>query len=74
MQETADGDYVLFYDVKILINALDVCTKTLTDDKIWQWSYMEGSKIYDDFENAANKARAAKIIFFGSQNPSDSAL
>lgn len=38
---------------------LNVCIATLTDKRIGQWDYMEGSQIYSDFREAADKARAA---------------
>ena len=44
--------------VKALEEGLVKCVETLTDTRIGQWSYMEGSEIYDDFGNAVQHARA----------------
>ena len=42
-----------------LLEALKSAVDTLTDPRIGQWSYMEGSEIYSDFKDAADAARAA---------------
>lgn len=45
--------------VSQLVVALERCHSTLTDERLGQWHYMEGSQIYSDFKNAADQARAA---------------
>lgn len=50
-----------------LLDALKKCHATLTDSRIGQWSYMEGSEIYTDFSEAAYNARAAIAKAQGEQ-------
>ena len=42
-----------------LLEALEACLATLSDERIGTCTYMEGVDIYSDFRNAADKARAA---------------
>lgn len=42
-----------------LLDALQKALETITDERIGKWSYMEGSQIYDDFNEAADQIRAA---------------
>lgn len=39
--------------------ALKQCHSTLTDERLGLWHYMEGSQIYSDFKQAADRADAA---------------
>ena len=42
-----------------LLEALKDCLQTLTDSRLGTYQYMEGSEIYGDFRESADKARAA---------------
>lgn len=64
LEAAADGRLLNIFEGLIrerdeLMKALAKCVETLSDTRIGQWSYMEGSQIYEDFGDAVQSGRAA---------------
>jgi len=45
-----------------LREAAELALSTLTDPRIGQWQYMEGSEIYEDFDEAIQALRTALAV------------